>query len=262
MAPQSEVCASCEQPLIIEITPDEEDEDVEMAGSSATPENKTVPDDCQLSCGDHFHWQCLLDAYTVHECPHCSAELLTTSSNGVQQLLCTLNNEGGLQSDLDILPLLSEEAYLKTYPEERKCRAFLEFCREGDLQAIVGMLQEGDEDDDEDEAVEDEQGEKREVDMLRYQDPLGDMQSGLHAAVTAGSREVAWLLLLLASNLDLQQFPPEVFQEASVLGIMRNDQDVASKVDIRELKDTDGKSAADLAQENVIFNGWEQRLTP
>ena len=162
-----------------------------------------------------------------------------------------------MQEDLDILPLLTEEAYLKTYPHERKCRAFLEFCREGDLQAVIGIIQEGDEDDDEDEAVamEDENGQKAEVDMLRYQDPLGDMQSGLHAAVTAGSREIAWLLLLLASSLDLLQFPPEVFQEAAALGIMREDQ--TGKVDIRSLKDSQGRSAEQLAAEmGGVWTGW------
>lgn len=193
----------------------------------------------------------------MHECPNCSSELLTTSSSGVQQLLCTLNNEGGLQENLDILPLLTEEAYLKTYPHERKCRAFLEFCREGDLSAIIGMIQDdGEDDEDEDEGlVEDEDGNRQEVDMLRYQDPLGDMQSGLHAAVTAGSREVAWLLLLLASNLDLQQFPAEVFQEAATIGIMREDQ--TGKVDIRSLRDSAGRSAEQLAAEmGGVWTGW------
>lgn len=266
MEHSEELCASCKQPLVVEIELDEEDDDVEMGGEPATKhetQTQTVPDDCKLPCGDHFHWQCLLDAYEVHECPHCSAELLTTNAAGIQQLLCTLNNEGGLQPDLDILPLLSEEAYLKTYPEERRCRAFLEFCREGDLQAIIEMLQDSGEDDGaEEQVVEDENGQKREVDMLRYQDPLGEMQSGLHAAISAGSREVAWLLLLLASRLDLQSFPPEVFQEAGALGVMRDDSEVAEKVDIRVLKDTDGQTAADLAKSNVIFTGWEKYLTP
>lgn len=178
----------------------------------------------------------------------------------MQQLLCTLHNEGGLQEDLDILPLLTEEAYLKTYPEERKSRAFLEFCREGDLQAIVGMIKDDDDEDlDEENALRDESGNKKEVDMLRYQDPLGDMQSALHAAVAAGSREVAWLLLLLASDLDLQAFPPEVFQEASALDIMRENQ--AGKVDIRTLKDSQGRTAVETAAGTPIWNGWQERLS-
>ena len=81
------------------------------------------------------------------------------------------------------------------------------------------------------------------------------MQSGLHAAVSGGSREVAWLLLLLASELDLMQFPPEVFQEASALGIMRGD--TTGKTDIRSMRDAQGRSAEDLAQElGGVWHGW------
>lgn len=157
-----------------------------------------------------------------------------------------MNNEGGLQENLDILPLLTEESYLKAYPEDRKARAFLEFCREGDVQAIFGMLQP--DSDDEDEEV-------QSTEFLWYQDPIGDMQSGLHAAVAGGSREVAWLLLLMASNLDLMQFPPEVFQEASALGIMRGE--MAGKTDIRSMRDAQGRTAEELAEEiDGVWRGW------
>ena len=201
----------------------------------------------------------MLEAYQITQCPNCDKDLATTSPNGTQQLLCNLHNEGGFQQNLDILPLLGEESYLKAYPEERKCRAFLEFCREGDIKAVIGLIQDDDEDDseDEDEMQDDTQPSKRigPDELLRYQDPIGDMQSGLHAAVQAGSREVAWLLLLLASNLDLLQFPPEVFQEAESLGIMRGITE--GKTDIRSLKDSDGKSAEDLAKEiGGVWVGW------
>jgi hypothetical protein len=172
-----------------------------------------------------------------------------------------LNNEGGLQENLDILPLLTEESYLKAYPNERKCRAFLEFCREGDMQAVVGMITEDsddEEEEDEDMGDDDNAGGKPVSidDLLRYQDPIGEMQSGLHAAVQAQSREVAWLLLLLASNYPLMDFPPEVFQEAEALGIMRGLTE--DKVDIRSLKDANGKTAEDLAKEigGVWITGW------
>jgi hypothetical protein len=162
----------------------------------------------------------------------------------MQELRCNLNNEGGLQEDLDILPLLKEEQYLKAYPEERKARAFLEFCRVGDLSAVIELLKSGDEEDEEEEEM---QTHERGADILTYQDPIGDMQSGLHAAVQAGSREVAWLLLLLASNLEFQQFPAMVFQEAEQAGIMR--EDTEGRVDIRTLRDADGRTAEDLARE-------------
>lgn len=174
-------------------------------------------------------------------------------------MLCNLTNEGGLQENLDLLPLLTEESYLKAYPEDRKCRAFLEFCREGDYKAIIDMLQddEVDEDDEDEEMADDDQPEKDVgIDrLLRYQDPIGEMQSGLHAAVQAQSREVAWLLLLLASNLDLLEFPPQVFQEAAAMGIMRGLTE--DKADIRSLRDAKGKSAEDYANEiGGVWNGW------
>jgi hypothetical protein len=91
--------------------------------------------------------------------------------------------------------------------------------------------------------------------MLRYQDPIGDMQSGLHAAVHAQSREVAWLLLLLASNYDLLEFPPQVYQEAEAMGIMRGLTE--DKVDIRSLRDANGKTAEDIAKEiGGVWVGW------
>ena len=170
-----------------------------------------------------------------------------------------MHNEGGLQENLDILPLLSEESYLKAYPEDRKCRAFLEFCREGDYNAIVDMLRDDEVDeDDEDEEMGDSDQSGKEVGidrMLRYQDPIGDMQSGLHAAVQAQSREVAWLLLLLASNLSLTEFPALIFQEAENKRIMRGLTE--DKVDIRSLRDANGKTAEDIAKEvGGVWHGW------
>ncbi|KAF2877741.1 hypothetical protein BDV95DRAFT_479620 [Massariosphaeria phaeospora] len=256
-------CVACQQPLVIRLEPDEDDENLDTAAASSgkapAPEPETVPDDVHLNCGCHFHWDCLLEAYEITQCPSCGKEIAATASDGSQQVFCHLHNEGGLQEDLDILPLLTEESYLKAYPEERKCRAFLEFCREGDIKAITNMLQDGDDDeDDDDEEMEDNEQPGREVGvdaLLRYQDPIGDMQSGLHAAVQAGSREVAWLLLLLASNLDLLEFPLQVFQEAEALGIMRGITE--DKTDIRSLKDANGKTAEDLAKEiGGVWAGW------
>ncbi|KAK3064818.1 hypothetical protein LTS18_003628 [Coniosporium uncinatum] len=253
------VCVSCQKPLVVELQDSDSDEDVEMgeSSSSAGVSSNTLPDDVHLNaCGCHFHWQCLLDAYSLTDCPNCHTSLTNPTASGGQAILCTLHNEGGIQQDLDILPLLTEESYLKAYPEDRKCRAFMEFCREGDVEAIVGMLKDPDPSDIEDE--EDGHPQKPTDEVLRYQDPVGDMQSGLHAAVQAGSREVAYLLLLVASELDLQQFPPEVFQEAAALGVMREDQ--MGKVDIRSLRDANGRSAEDLAREvGGIWTGWPGR---
>lgn len=202
--------------------------------------------------------QCLLDSYQITQCPNCDQSLLSDSSSG-QQILCTLHNEGGIQEGLDILPLLTEENYLRAYPEDRICRAFLEICREGDVSGVVDLLKSCDEEDEEDED-EEMDGEppvarKSADEVLRYQDPIGDMQSGLHAAVAGGSREVAWLLLLLASTLPELEFPALVYQEAASLGVMRADQ--TGKVDIRSLRDSEGKSAEQLAaQMGGVWTGW------
>ena len=268
------VCAKCHNPLTHEID-DSDNEDIQL--NPATAPN-TVPDDVELPCHDHFHWECLLDSYELSRCPACDADITShpassSSSNTDSQprILVNMNNEGGLQENIDIFPILQEESYLRAYPEERKCRAFLEFCREGDHKAIVDLLNSGDEDDDsedEDETMGESGDEnamrshpmsgpsKTPAEILRYQDPLGGMQSGLHAAAANGHREVAWLLLLLASNLPQVEFPPLVFQEAAAIGVMRGDQD--GLTDIRSLRDAAGRSAEDVAAQEggVVWNGW------
>jgi hypothetical protein len=272
----TQTCAKCALPLTHEID-DSDNEDLQL-NPAANP--STVPDDVELPCHHHFHWECLLDSYEVSRCPACNADITShpasgSSSNadaGAQpRILVNMNNEGGLQENIDIFPILQEESYLRAYPEERKCRAFLEFCREGDHKAIVDLLNSGDDDDDssdEDEEMDDDDGghAKREnpmsgpskspAEILRYQDPLGGMQSGLHAAAANGHREVAWLLLLLASELAQTEFPPLVFQEAAAMGIMREEQE--GLVDIRSLRDAGGRSAEDVAAQEggVVWTGW------
>ena len=49
----TDVCASCYDPLVIEIDPDS-DSETQAAGSSSTPES--IPDDVELGCGCHYHW--------------------------------------------------------------------------------------------------------------------------------------------------------------------------------------------------------------
>lgn len=255
-------CLGCSLPLHVEVehSDDEDDQMDTGASSSMAKESKTVPDDVQLPCGDHYHWQCLLDSYTIETCPNCNTSLI--SANGQQQeLRVNLHNEGGMQHNLDILPLLREEQYLKAYPEERKSRAFLEFCRENDLNAIIQMIADGDDDEDEDEMDDDSVQDVRQkpmAEILVYQDPLANMQSGLMAAVEKGHRDLAWLLLLVASDLDFKEFPVQVFQEAEAMGIMREER--IGAIDIRSLKDGDGKSAQDIASEsgNPLWShdGW------
>ena len=260
-------CAKCNNTLEVEIGP-EDDSDVEMGASSPDTTTEKIPDDVRLPCGCHFHWECLLDSYELAKCPNCSRDIVSSpasagssTTTGDQQIIVDLNNEGGLQEQIDILPILKEESYLRAYPEERKCRAFLEFCREGDHRAIVDLLKSCTELPDADDINVDEinnaftSSTQTPDEILRYQDPIGEMASGLHAAAANGHREVAWLLLLLASQFPEMEMPALVFQEAAALGMMREDQE--GKVDIRSLRDAQGRTAEDVALEvGVIWTGW------
>ena len=187
------------------------------------------------------------------ECPHCGRNLTTTTPSGEQQLLCNLKNEGGLQEGLDMLPILTEESYLKAYPEERKCRAFLEFCGENDVEAIVELLSDADDGGEEDVSNQDT---GHSLDILRYQDQIGSMGSGLHVAIQNQQKEVAWLLLLLASTLKMNHFPAAVLQAAQDLGIRRDDPN--GKVDIRSLRDSQGMTAEQVA--TGIGGTWTEWL--
>lgn len=192
------------------------------------------------------------------ECPQCGKNLISTTTHGEQQLLCSLKNEGGLQEKLDILPILTEESYLKAYPEERKCRAFLEFCKEGDIEAITDLLydDEDDEDQDEDEEMATTPVVGRNIDVLRYQDQIGYTGTGLHVAIHNQRVEVAWLLLFLASTLDISQFPQEVLEAAQIFGLSREDQ--SGKGDIRSLRDAEGLTAEQRAAR--IGGVWDEWL--
>lgn len=184
--------------------------------------------------------QCLLDAYSMTDCPNCASSLITSTPSGEEQLLCNLKNEGGFQEGLDILPILTEESYLQAYPEERKCRAFLEFCGKGDVEAILEVLDEN--------ADDEEDGDSdQKMDVLRYQDQIGSMGTGLHLAIRNERMEVIWLLLFLASSIDIRQFPPEVLQAVQNSGLHREEQ--GGKLDIRSLKDGQGKTPEQTAAE-------------
>jgi hypothetical protein len=50
-------CAACEKSLTLRIQNEDLDEDENKGASSLAEANfQLVPDDLQLSCGDHFHW--------------------------------------------------------------------------------------------------------------------------------------------------------------------------------------------------------------
>ncbi|KAH8596389.1 hypothetical protein B0O99DRAFT_114927 [Bisporella sp. PMI_857] len=226
-------CKVCSQELIIELDPEDFNEATSSAaGGSAS----SVPDDLLLSCGCHFHWQCLLDESrqiaTSHTCPSCNMSI--TSASG--QVLTRYHNEGGVQENLDIAPLITEEAYLDANPTARPARAYLTMCAEGDGAGIVELLQAIEEDSDE--------GDMSPSDILRYQDPLDSMKTGLHVAVEKQQKEIVWVLLWLGADIPEHAFPEEVIQAAQTMNAGRN---ATQGPDIRKFQDGQGRTAGDIA---------------
>lgn len=192
--------------------------------------------------------ECFLDGYTITQCPNCSKDISSLSSSGQQQVLCTIRNEGGEETGFDILPTATEEAYLRAYPEERRGHAFLEFCREGDIDAILHLMK----DDSENEFEDQEQ----EVDLLRYQGTFEGIEgSALHVAIQYQRVEVAWLLLAMASTLDWSKFPSNVLQAMESLGLSKSDR--RASPDIRSLQDSNGRTPLALAQSvGGVWSTW------
>ena len=141
-----------------------------------------------------------------------------------------------------------EEAYLRTYPEERLGHAFLEFCREGDIDALVHLIKDGELNDAEE--VDDKVG------VLQYQGTFEGIEgSGLHVAIRYNQEEVAWLMLVLGSSLDWSEFPPQVLQMMESLNLSKDDRKVG--VDLRSLNDSKGRTAAALGQEmGGVWSRW------
>ena len=203
--------------------------------------------------------ECFLEAYTITECPNCAKAISSLSSSGTQQVLVNLRNEGGRQENYDILPAATEEAYLQAYPEERKGHAYLEFCREGDIDAIIHLIKDSRDDSDNGEDDEEEI-----VDILRYRGTFEGIDgSGLHVAIRHNQQEVAWLLLALGSQLDWSKFSNVVLQAMQGLGLHKVDRN--GEPDIRSLVDSEGRTAAALARQlGGVWEEWlrDDRLDP
>ncbi|KAH6652896.1 hypothetical protein BKA67DRAFT_303638 [Truncatella angustata] len=235
-------CKVCDEPLLLEI------EDEEGGG-----EVQSVPDDLELSCGCHFHWQCLLDQASEVgvslKCPSCQAQIATNpagpsvtnpyffAASGAR-IPTRYHNEGGLQEDLDILPEITEEAYLAGNPEARPARAYHVMCSEGDVNGIVELLRDLSQDAGDEPSMNTTQ-------LLRYQDPLNGSKSGLHLAVERAQDEVVWLLLWLASPLSTEFFPAAAVQQAQIMDIQRPT--TTRDQDIRLLQDHSGQTAESVA---------------
>lgn len=170
--------------------------------------------------------------------------------------------------------MIKEEAYLEANPAARPARAYitskffvktetlgavpaipasykrlrflihkkyadsiLSVCAEGDVVGIVELLQAIEEDSDD--------GDMSPAEILRYQDPLDGMKTGLHIAIEKSQQEAAWALLWLASDIPTSAFPEEVTRDAQVMSSGRQ---TTQGPDIRGLRTSSGKSAADLAE--------------
>ncbi|EPE27824.1 hypothetical protein GLAREA_04615 [Glarea lozoyensis ATCC 20868] len=228
-------CRLCSQDLTIEL----DVEDFDEATSSSVGVSQKTPDDLLLkACNCHFHWQCLLDESASvaidFKCPSCHASIISGSAPSVRVLTIYIN-EGGIQDDLDIHPLIVEEAYLYANPAARPARAFMTMCAEGDVAGILELVKAIEEDRDSEDMSP--------AQLLRYQDPLDGGMTGLHVAVEKSQQEVFWLLLCLASNIPIDAFPHEVVQLAQSMGAARYP---GSEGDIREIRDQQGRTAADI----------------
>lgn len=188
--------------------------------------------------------QCLMDeaAGIIQslQCPSCSAGICnqspgSSSSSSVDpaEINVAYTNEGGLQPELGIMQSLKEEAYVQCHPEAVPARAFALMCTEGDIEGLLELLIHASQED---------------IDVgtiVRYQDPLSNMNSALHLAVEEGHEEVTWLLLWLSSTLASESFPEEVVNTAKSIGLGRLETDRSK--DLRMAQDAAGSTAADVA---------------
>ncbi|KAK4176729.1 hypothetical protein QBC36DRAFT_213326 [Triangularia setosa] len=256
------LCKACHQPLILQFEPDSEDESL-----SPPQDQPPIPDDLHLPCQCHFHWQCLLDqSPTVAlslTCPSCNTYLpsnLSSSSGSGSgsgsstnpfmstsqsvQILTTYTNEGGMQENLNILPHLTEEAYLSANSQFRPAKALHTLASEGDTAGILELLADVDADEDITLSL---------PELLCWQDPLNENKTALHLALENTQEEVFWLLLWLASGVHTSVFPEQVVQSCEGVGLPRR-QTVPMKEDVRFIRDGKGKTAGDLCRE--LAGAW------
>ncbi|KMQ82093.1 ring finger-like protein, partial [Lasius niger] len=115
-------------------------------------------------------------------------------------------------------------------------RALHVMCSEGDVAGIVELLRH----------VHDQVSDVRA--LVRYQDPLAEMKSGLHLAVENGHEDIVWLLLWLSSTLPTEAFPLPGRQAVESLGLGRLS--LQPDDDIRGLLDGRGRTAEGIAQQD------------
>ncbi|SPO07147.1 uncharacterized protein DNG_09841 [Cephalotrichum gorgonifer] len=229
-----DACKVCEERLFMSVVDDEGAEQL-------------VPDNLLLPCDCHFHWECLVSQadqiVSSLQCPSCGASLApssgSSSSSAAAQppILTTYVSEGGVEENLDILPVLTEESYLSAHPEARPARALHVLAEGGDVHSAVELLH----------SLSDDGEEESLPALVRYQDPLAGLKSALHIAVKADQEGMVWLLLWLSSNLPEGVFPDESRALAEAIGLGRLPVTSADE-DIRSLRDANSDTAEALAR--------------
>ncbi|KAK3316739.1 hypothetical protein B0H66DRAFT_304842 [Apodospora peruviana] len=251
-------CKACNDPLVLPL--DLEGDSGDEGSSSQTQHQETVPDDLEMqACSCHFHWQCLLDQSSAVvsslTCPACNTYLPSNSSGSSssssqppqqKMILTNYTNEGGLQTDLNILSVLTEEAFLSTHPESRPARAMHTMAAEGDVAGLLELV--GDIDSDPDVEMTASQ-------LLVWRDPLNGGRGVLHVAVEARQEEVFWLLLWVGSGLATNMFPQAVMQAAGAMGLSRREDAIPRNEDVRFVVDDQGRAAADVCLQ--MGSPWE-----
>jgi hypothetical protein len=197
--------------------------------------------------------QCFLDSASdvaiTLKCPSCDSYLPTnragpSSTNTVfpasqdVAIVTRYESEGGVQEDYDILPDVTEEAYLLTHPEFRPAHAFHSMCADGNVEELLAIIA--------DVASGADEGGLTTDQLLRYQDPLDDMKSPLHIAIEKNQAQVALLLLYMASGLSNDSFPADALEVAKNLELPRP-RLASTDDDIRALKDSEGRTAEEYA---------------
>ncbi|KAF3761137.1 hypothetical protein M406DRAFT_358490 [Cryphonectria parasitica EP155] len=247
-------CKICNEPLLVPVETDSDDDDGcgQPGPSTSSLTAETVPDDLEFPCGCHFHWQCALDEsrhIAFHlTCPSCGAHLVSNApgpsvtnpvfhiSQAPVAILCQYTSDGGVEENHDILPVLTEEAYLASHPGERRPRAFLTMCGEGDVLGAVDLLKDAASEGDDVKAI------------VLYRDALQRNRSALQIALEKSQEEAVWLLLYLGSpRLPDEAFPEEALVAARSMGVDRMPAGHGGE-DITAVKDEEGRSAEDYAR--------------
>lgn len=185
--------------------------------------------------------QILIDRPQSIECPLCNKPWFRLTPTDTLELWCKAINKSGLQQAFDLFPHVKTELGLREFSATRRGHVFLGFCRQGDVKSIVNLLHF------------DSPDEK--IDIFTYMDQRGSGNTGLHAAVLHRRFEVVWLLLFVATNLKISEFPKEFLLLASQYGVQRDYQ--GRSYDIRDLENKKGLKPVHIAWETPsIWSQW------